>query len=215
MYDVSGRREQARRTQEQILEAAERRFLSGGYAATTIGAIAGDVAVSVDTIYKTFRGKPGLIRAIRSRALLGTGPIPAEQRSDQLHEHHRDPRKIIEGWGKLVTELAPRVSPISLLVRDAAASDPELRALLDESDRGRLRRMTENARRLHQAGHLRPEITVEYAADVLWTYSSPELYELLVLRRGMALDDYGRFVASAMISALLAPTRSRRKTRSE
>jgi hypothetical protein len=63
--------------------------------------------------------------------------------------------------------------------------------------------MTDNARRLHDAGHLRPGVTLAHAADVLWTYSSPELYELLVIRRGMPLRQYGHFIASAMINALL------------
>jgi len=44
--------------------------------------------------------------------------------------------------------------------------------------------MTVNARALNQAGHLRAGLTVAQAADILWTYSSPELYELLALRRG-------------------------------
>ena len=70
-------------------------------------------------------------------------------------------------------------------------------------DRDRGRRMTENARRLQRAGHLRPGISIARAADVLWTYSAPELYELLVLRRGWPLRRYGRFVADAMIDALL------------
>jgi hypothetical protein len=60
-----------------------------------------------------------------------------------------------------------------------------------------------NARRLHRAGHLRDGITVAQAADVLWTYSAPELYELLVLRRRWTPKRYGRFVADAMINALL------------
>lgn len=38
---------------------------------------------------------------------------------------------------------------------------------------------------------------------MLWSYSSPELYELLVLRRGWPPDRYGRFVADGMIAALL------------
>ena len=41
------------------------------------------------------------------------------------------------------------------------------------------------------------------AAEMLWTYSSPELYELLVLRRGMTLNNYGRFVAEAISNAVL------------
>ena len=45
--------------------------------------IASAVGVSVDTIYKAFGGKPGLVRAIRERALQGDGPEPAEARSDR------------------------------------------------------------------------------------------------------------------------------------
>ncbi len=102
-----------------------------------------------------------------------------------------------------VTEIAPRAVPILLPVRAAGVDDPELRSLLNELDTSRLTRMRENARRLKAAGHLRPSVSVDEAADILWTYSSRELYELLVLRRGMSPTVYGRFAADAMIAALL------------
>jgi AcrR family transcriptional regulator len=202
-YDLRRRREQASRSRDRTIAAAERQFLRDGYANTTIAAIADDAGVSVDTIYKSFGGKAGLIRAIRTRALLGEGAVPAEQRSDALHTGEHDPRQIIRRWGVLTTEVAPLAAPILLLVRDAAATDPELRSLLEELDADRLRRMTDNARRLHEAGHLRKGLTVARAAEVLWTYSSPELYDLLVLRRGMSLDNYGRFVEEAISNAVL------------
>ncbi|MDQ1450095.1 MAG: hypothetical protein QOC79_3066 [Actinomycetota bacterium] len=202
-YDGGRRRESARRNRDAIVEAAERRFLRDGYASTTVAAVAADAGVSVDTIYKAFGGKPGLVRAIRIRALEGEGPVPAEQRSDALHHGERDPRKIIRAWGALTAEVAPRVAPILLLIRSAAATDAEAVALLEEMDADRLRRMTDNARRLRDAGHLRRGITLARTADVLWTYSAAELYELLVLRRGWSPGRYGRFVADAMIDALL------------
>ena len=206
-YDSTRRQERARQTRERIVRSAAEQFLDGGYAATSVAAIAAAAEVSVDSIYKTFGGKPGLIRAIVQRALEGVGPVPAEQRSDRLQAEETDPRKIIEGWGRLVAEVSPRGSPIVLLVRSAAATDPELVALLEEIDASRMRRMTTNARRLHRAGHLRPGIGVRSAAEVLWTYSSPELYDLLVLRRGMSLPRFGRFVADAMAAALLPERR--------
>src|SRR5438309_2275859 len=46
-------------------------------------------------------------------------------------------------------------------------------------------------------------VTLAHAADVLWSFSSPELYELLVLRRGWTPKRYGRYIADAMIHALL------------
>jgi hypothetical protein len=98
----------------------------------------------------------------------------------------QDPRKIIRSWGALVTEVAPRVSPILLLVRAAASADPQMTKLLAEMDADRHRRMTINARHLHDGGHLRSDVTLQQATDILWTYSSAELYDLLVLRRGVA-----------------------------
>jgi hypothetical protein len=120
----------------------------------------------------------------------------------QASEH--DPRKIVRGWGVLTMEVAPRVAPVLLHVRAAAASDPELARLQEEMDAARLTRMTQNARTLLKGGHLRKGITLDAATDVLWTYSSPELYELLVIRRRWSIERYGRFIADAMIAALLS-----------
>jgi hypothetical protein len=93
--------------------------------------------------------------------------------------------------------------PVLLLVRQAAASDPELARLQQEMDAARLTRMTHNAQTLLKGGHLRQGMTLDAAADVLWTYSSPELYELLVLRRDWSVQRYGAFIADAMIAELL------------
>ena len=202
-YDATRRREAAERNRAAIVAAAERRFLTDGYATTTIAAIAAEAGVSVHTIYKTFGGKPGLVRAIRARALEGVGPVPAEQRSDELHTPGIDARTIIDGWGALTAEVAPRVAPILLLVRDAASADPVIDSLRDELDADRLRRMTDNARRLQATGQVRPGISLAVVADLLWTYSAPELYELLVTRRGWGVDTYARYVSESLANALL------------
>ena len=204
-YDATRRRQQARETREAILDVARSRFLTGGYAPTTIASIADDVGVSVDTIYKSFGGKPGLVRAICERALAGGGPVHAEARSDTLQASEPDPRWIIRGFGSLSVEVAPRVAPILLLIRDAAAADPEMADLQLEMNTRRLERMTANASNLAAGGYLRDDVTIERAADVMWTYSSPELFQLLVLIRAWPLERYGAFIADAMIAALLPP----------
>lgn len=202
-YDSSGRRKRARQTRDLIADAARQLFLADGYAATTVAAIAAAAGVSVETIYKGFGGKPGLVRAIVEKGLTGEGPVPAEQRSDHIRDTEPDPRRILAAWGAFTSEIAPRVAPILMLARDAAASDPEVALTLEQISAARLDRMALNARGLFEAGHLRPEITPDEAADIMWTYSSPELYELLVLRRGWSADRYGRFVGQALIAALL------------
>src|SRR5438270_1325972 len=83
-YDSPRRRQQAADTRAAILCAARERFLRDGLARSTIAAIAHDADVSVDTIYKTYQGKPGLLRAMCAEALAGEGPVHAETRSDEL-----------------------------------------------------------------------------------------------------------------------------------
>ncbi len=208
------RQEQARQTRTAILDVARRRFLEDGFAPTTIAAIASDARVSVDTIYKAFGGKPGLVSAICQQALAGEGPVPAEARSDAMQATERDPREIIRGWGALTTEVAPRVAPILLLVRAAATADPEMAGLHSELNARRLERMTHNARNLANTSGLHHGLTVKRAGEIMWTYSSPELYELLVLTRGWPLEQYGAFIAEAMIAALLGPESAHELARS-
>ena len=50
---------------------------------------------------------------------------------------------------------------------------------------------------------MRPGLSVEEAAEIMWAYSSPELYGLLVTRRGWSPDRYGEFVGEALVDALL------------
>jgi len=201
-YDSSGRQERARQVRDQVTDTARDMFLSGGYAATTITAIAAAAHVSVETIYKGFGGKPGLVRAIIEKSLAGQGPIPAEQRSDHIRDTEPDPHKILAAWGAFTAELAPRVGPILQLARDAAG-DPEVAAVLDQVNAARHARMTVNARGLAAAGHLRPGITAEHAADTMWAMCSPELYDLLVTQRGWLPEQYGQFITRALSAALL------------
>jgi AcrR family transcriptional regulator len=206
-YDSARRLEAAQQRRDAVVEAARRLFIRDGFVGTTIGKIAGEAGVSEETVYKTFGNKVALVRAIRDRALAGDERVHAERRSDRMQASEHDPRTIIRQWGLLTVEVAPRVAPVLLLVREGAASDPELAKLQAEMDAARLTRMTHNARTLLDGRHLRKGITLGDAADVLWTYSSPELYELLVVRRGWSVERYGGFIADAMIAALL-PVRS-------
>ena len=202
-YDASRRREQAARTRQAILDVARRRFLEHGYPATTVAGIAAEAGTSVETIYKTFGGKPGLVRALWQRGLAGRGLVPAPTRSDALSSTETDPVAVLRGWGQFTTEVAPEVAPIMLLIRAAAATDQEMVVLLTEAEGQRRTRMRHNARRLQGRGWLRPGVTVAQATDILWTYSSTEIYDLLVIKSGWSLRRYGQFVGDALIAALL------------
>jgi AcrR family transcriptional regulator len=201
-YDAPQRRQQAARTRDAVLDAAQRLFLDHGYGAASIAAIARSAGVSPETIYKTFSSKPGLLTALRDRALLGAGPAPAEERSDAARADAANGAELIQRWAQLATEVAPRVAPIMLVVRAAAAADADLAALWDDTEQNRHRRMTANAAALAARGFLRTGVSVADAADVLFAYSSAELYDVLIVRRGWAVERYRDFIATGMTAAL-------------
>jgi AcrR family transcriptional regulator len=204
-YDATKRQHRAGRTVAAIVEAAGRLFVRDGFQATTIAVIAAEADVSVETIYKKFRNKAGLVRAIRDRGLAGGGSVHAELRSNALQRTEPDPRRIFEGWGRLTIEVAPRVMPILQLIAAGAATDAEMAGLREEMDRARLTRMRRKARSLARAGHLRAGLRPSEAGDVLWACTSPELYDLLVVRRRWPLARYARFIVEVMQAGLLPP----------
>jgi AcrR family transcriptional regulator len=203
-YDATRRRETAEQTRDAILDVAERRFLADGFAATTIAAIADAAGVSQATIYKSFGGKPGLVRALIDRGLRGEGPAPAEQRSDFLQTTESDPHVLLVSIGRLAAEVAPRVAPLQSLLIQAAHSDAEMAGLLDQISAQRMTRMQHNAEALARRGFLREDISVRRAAETMWIYSSPELYQLLIAQLGWTTEHFGAFIANALEAALLS-----------
>jgi AcrR family transcriptional regulator len=201
-YDASGRRARAEEIREELVETARGMLLADGYASLTIPNVAKACGVSVESVYKRFPGKPALVRAVVQRALEGIGPIAAETRSDALDA--ADLAALLRGWGRLTAEVAPRVAPILLLLEAAAGHDAELAALARELDHDRRSRMATNAARLADAGQLPTSLDIEAATDILLTYSSPQLYDLLVLRSGWDLQKYADFVSVGITAHLVA-----------
>lgn len=204
-YDSTRRQEQAGENRRAILDAARRMFLERGYAATTVSAIAAAAGVSVETVYKAFGNKPGLVKAVVDVAIVGDDePVPMLQR-DRVRriEAEGDARRKLALYGEHLAESAPRRVPVELLVRGAAASDAGAAEVWHQLEAERLAGMAAFARHLEEGEHLRPGVSLEEARDVLWTYNSAEIYELLVMRREWTPQRYGGWVADALAAALL------------
>lgn len=202
-YNSSRRQEDARRNRQAVLDVAERRFLADGYPSTTVAAIAEEAGVSPELVYKAYGGKGGLVQAIYERRLGGTGQVPAYQRSDQMREKHKDPRTIMHEWGLLTAEVAATLTPIRLLLRAAATTDPDMATLLDRIEEERLDRMRHHAEFLAERGYLRSGVSTGEASDILWACSSTEFYELLVLQRKWPLPRFAQFITDLMTTGLL------------
>jgi len=204
-YDASRRQEQARRSRWAMLQAAHRLFLERGYSATTMPAVAAAAGVSVQSVYKAFGNKAALLKGVFDVAMAGDDePVPMLQRAalGRIRDEP-DPRHKLRLYGEFVAEVSPRHVPVQLLAKAAAATDPEAASVWQQLQAERLAGLTLFARALHDAGHLRPDVPMEEARDLLWTCNSPETYDLLVLQRGWTPQRYGRWVADTLVAALL------------
>lgn len=202
-YDSSRRQELARQNRRAILDAARELFLANGYAATTIGEIAGGAGVSVETVYKAFGNKPGLAKAVFDVTVAGDDePVPMAERPEiKVVEAERDARRKIERFFETYPARRSRTAAIERMIRDAAATDAAAAMVRDQLSAELRRGMTMFAARLVEDGGTRPELTVDDVADILYAYVSLDFYELLT-GRGWSLQRYARFVADALIAAL-------------
>jgi AcrR family transcriptional regulator len=204
-YDSSGRQEQARRNRARIIDVALTLFVRDGYAGTTIPAIAGEAGVSVETVYKSFGNKAGLLKAVWDVTLVGDDePIPMDEREEvRSVMAEPDPKRKIELYAYFVPMIVGRVGPLALVIREAASGDPSAAAIETQIEEERLTGMRMFAQHLHDGGHLRSGVAVDMACDVLWTVTSPAMWDLLVLQRGWDAESFSRFIADSAIAVLL------------
>ncbi|MDF2743779.1 MAG: putative transcriptional regulator, TetR family [Actinomycetia bacterium] len=201
------RQEQARRTRRTILDAATRLFAERGYAATTMTAVTDRAGVALDTVDAAIGPKPVLFRLLVETAISGTdAPVPALERDYvRAIRAEPDPARKLTLYAQAIGRIQQRLAPLVQVLQQAAAGDAELAALWRGIADRRAANMRLFAAELAATGALRPELSVEEVADVLWSTNSPELYLLLVDQRGWDPDRYQRWLADAWQRLLLRP----------
>src|SRR5215467_15197503 len=121
-YVSEVRDEQARRTRRTIVTAARELFLTQGYAATTIDAIAEAAHVSRKTVFNAVGGKAVLLKLALDWALVGDDePVPMAERPDVIEEQGMsDPRLLIRSWAKRMTTIESRAARLAMVIAAAA-----------------------------------------------------------------------------------------------
>jgi AcrR family transcriptional regulator len=205
-YDNARRAAAARRTEQRVVETAQRLLLERGYAGLVMADLAAEAGVSVPLLYKVFGPKPQLVKRIYDVLLAGdVDPEPvAERPALQALAADPDPRGKLARYAALGRAMAERAGPlVSALLAAARAGEPELRAFAATIDRERLAGASALAAHLAECGALSPDVAVDRARDLIWLHTAPDTYRLLVLERGWALDDYERWLATSLTAALL------------
>ena len=207
-YDTRGRQAQSARTRQRILEAGRDLILAQGYRATTIGSIAVRAGVNVDTVYQLIGRKPVLLRELIEQAISGADrPVPAEERDYvQAIRSESDPAAKLRIYAGAVRRIQERLAPLFMALREAAVTEPEAHAVWQHLAERRADNMRTFIQDVHTAGGLRPGLSIEQAADMVWAMASSEMYTLLTVERRWSPEQFERWLVDQWCRGLLTMT---------
>jgi TetR/AcrR family transcriptional regulator, regulator of autoinduction and epiphytic fitness len=201
----SRRTRSARATRRRILDAAHALFVEQGYATTTVQQIAERADVAWQTVYAVFGNKPAILSAVFDVTVAGDDePVPILDRPFvQQIDEEPDPHAKLAVFARHLRTTGERTAAIMSVIEAAGATDPEIAQLWRTLQDQRRSGLGRAAARFHEDGILRPGLSVDRAADVLWFFSGPWAFRELVTGRGWSPDDFETWAAATLAAQLL------------
>ena len=202
-YSSAKREAQARETRRSILDAAHDLFVAHGFAATTIQAIADQAGVAVQTVYVVFGNKRELLRQLIERTIAGDDePEPITERAEaRAIAAEPDAHRRAAMDAALSRSVTQRVAPIVRVASEAAASDPELAALMETVKAARRHEMIASAKIVAGADGLR--VDSAEAAATLYVLYSPQVADLLMGDYGWTPRRYEKWLARMILNTVI------------
>jgi AcrR family transcriptional regulator len=201
------RADKAEATRRRVVDAAIGLFVERGYHSTTIESIAEAADVSVETIYKRFGSKAGLLKAARDAAV-ADAPEPAEffefpapPIEDALHAES-DPRRQLRILAEFSARRLERLAPYHRMLRSAGTGDPELADVIAADHAARRERQHDNLRTIAANGPLR--LPPDEAAETYSALANPDIYLLLIDHFGRTAEQYRTWLIQTSARLLLA-----------
>lgn len=194
-YDASRRQADAQQRHRRIVEGATGLFLDKGFGATSINEIAKAADVSAQTVYATFGSKAAVLARAVDVAIVGDfDDVAMVDRPRKWVA--TDPRDMFRVAARVSREAAERVGPLIRVVESAAAIDPSLEELRIQLISG-LRSDSAVVISEFPAEVLRPDLSLEHAADIAAMIASASTYMTFVVDMGWSADEYEDWLADA------------------
>jgi AcrR family transcriptional regulator len=186
-------------TRDEILRTARRLFADRGYAATTIGQIAAEAGVVVQTVYGSVGSKAALVLALNDLIDSESG-IP--ESGAQLATTS-DPRALLTSGVQVTRRLNERCGDIVRVLLAAEPTDPDVATAVRDG----MRRHQDGAellgRRLADLGALPSGITAEQAATTFALMTSPASWRQLTEDAGWSFDRAESWLVESLARLLL------------
>lgn len=197
---ASGSREaKARAIRRRVITAARDLFVERGYSMTAMDAIAMRAEVSAHSLRFTFASKRALLMEVLDVAL-----------SSASTPTFSDALLAADGTEQIRLQTAAAAadhrhcSAVLAVIRSAAAVEPEIAKLWQAQLDDRRVLHIRLAHALATKKALRPNLSVEMAADVSYALLGPEFYATLVTEQGWPDQQWQDWVVNMLIRQLLA-----------
>jgi len=164
--------------------------------------IAVRAGVSVETVYGQ-GSKASLLMAAVDRVRAGDADSArVDDRTDMRTVLQAEsPRDALKNLRTLITASLPDALPILSAFHRAADSDAEIATAYETYEATRWGDLEPIAQALRP--QLRPDVSVEQAADVIWSLLDPTAAEGLLRRRGWTADQWATWVTDTLDRLLL------------
>jgi len=186
-YNQRVRAAAAEETRRRILDAALERLRTPPTEPISVERVAQDAGVARSTVYLIFEDKAGLFEAL-GHDLLQRGGFDKLVAAVQVPDARDALRTALAAAALMYA--ADR--DVARAVYSMYALDPDsVRGVFEVVEHGRAEGQRRLAQRLHDQGHLRDDVGVDEAADVLWLLTSYDAFDQLYSGRSLPAEQVG------------------------
>lgn len=205
-YESERRRRQARETRKAILAAATKLFVSPGYAATPLTAVATEAGVAIQTVYAAFGSKHQLLSELVDVTIAGDDePVAMPDRPFVTDIRAlSDPRAKLARYAQHLSTTHARQTDVMIALAGAATADPDAAEVWRKNVEERLRGMAMLAADLMSTGAVRSDHDTDSVTDVLWLAMDFRNYDWLVRQRGWTPERFERWYVDTVAAAILS-----------
>lgn len=204
-YRSDLRAQQAATTRRAIIHAARQLFVTTGFGATTVDAVAVEAGVSRKTVFAAVGSKVDMLRFAIEWAVAGDDESVPLQERPEISEllALTDPVALLRAWAGALVDIDARVSPLWRALDVAAELDDQARELHSTLSAQRLTSARTVIDRLVEIGTLRDDVSRTEARDIAWLAGDPALFDRLVRQRRWAVRRFETWLAAYLVSELL------------
>ena len=191
-YEQRLRAEAAEETRRRILDAVYDRLREAPGQPVSVDQVARAARVARSTVYLIFGSRAGLFDAVALDVLQRGG---FERVTTAVA--HPDAREHLRRGIRAGMEVYAVYRDVHRVLFSSAALDPEATAgAMQRADAGRAGGMAYLAERLAEQDLLRPDVTVDDAAHILYLITSFDAFDQLYTGRGLPVDEVARLLVA-------------------